>query len=93
MTQEDARRVRPNGLAVRRMRHDRSWSPRDLIDAVARASERSTGISETITPQLLSGIEEQCEAIPYATLCLIAGGLDCDPIDILDSDPVSTTYH
>ena len=90
---EDARRVRPNGLAVRRMRHDRGWSPRDLVDAIARASERSTGIGETISPHLLAGVEEQCEAIPYATLCLIAGGLDCDPVDILERDPAPSSYH
>ncbi len=77
------RRVRPDGLSVRRLRHERGWSPRDLVDAIGQASERATGIRETITPNELSWIEEQCEMIPYATLCLVADGLDCDPVDIL----------
>jgi len=77
------RPVAPDGLAIRRLRHERGWGPRDLIDAIADASTRSTGLRETITPNLLSGIEEHCERIPYATLCLVASGLDCDPIDIL----------
>ena len=65
------------------MRHEHGWGPRDLIGAIAAASTRSTGIRETISPNLLKGIEEHSERIPYATLCLIAGGLDCDPIDLL----------
>jgi DNA-binding Xre family transcriptional regulator len=74
--------VRPNGLSVRRMRHERGWAPRDLIDAIGIASERASGIRETITPNLLIGIEEHDEPIPYATLCLVADGLDCDPAEI-----------
>ena len=57
MTKE-IERVRPNGLSVRRMRHERGWSLRDLLDAIGMASERATGIRETITPNLLIGIEE-----------------------------------
>lgn len=83
MLDDPQRRVRPDGLSVRRLRHERGWSPRDLVDAIGCASERATGIRETITPNELSWIEEHCEMIPYATLCLVADGLDCDPVDIL----------
>jgi len=77
-----ARRVRPNGLEVRGRRHLRGWSPRDLIDAIGEAHLRATGLRETITPHLLRGVEEQNEVIPYASLCLIAAGLECNPIDL-----------
>lgn len=77
--------VEPDGLSIRRRRHDLSWSPRDLVAAIREASFVATGRRETITPDLLKGIEERNEAIPYATLCLVARGLDCDPVDILGS--------
>jgi hypothetical protein len=86
MLDEDARRVRPNGLAVRGLRHQRGWSPRALIEAIEAASRAATGIPESITPNLLEGIEERDEIIPYGTLCLVAAGLDCDPVDILGRD-------
>jgi DNA-binding Xre family transcriptional regulator len=88
--EEQERRVRPNGLSVRRLRHEKGWSPRQLVDAIGVASERASGIRETITPNLLSGVEERWESIPRTTLRLIADGLDCDPADILDSDPAPT---
>ncbi len=78
----EARPVRPNGLEVRGRRHQLGWSPRDLIRAIGEAQRRATGLPETITPHLLRGVEEQNEVIPYATLCLIAAGLDCNPIDL-----------
>jgi hypothetical protein len=31
---------------------------------------------------LLGGIEEMDEPVPYATLRLIAGGLDCEPVEL-----------
>lgn len=80
---EEAEWVIPDGLSVRRRRHRQAWSPRDLVDAIGLASERASGLRETITPTLLSGIEEKNERIPYATLRLLADGLDCDPVDIL----------
>jgi len=80
---EDQRSVRPDGLAVRRRRHEHQWSPRELVTAIGRASEIATGLSDTITPNLLQGIEEQDERVPYATLRMVARGLDCDPVDIL----------
>ena len=83
MSQEEVEIVRPNGQAVRRRRHERGWPPRELLDAIGRASFDSTGIKQTITPNLLLSIEDHSEAIPYETLCLVADGLHCDPVDIL----------
>ncbi len=86
MTFDETDAVRPDGLSVRRLRHDHGWSPRDLVDAISVACERATGVPRTITPNLLKGIEEQGEAIPYATLCMVADGLGCDPTDILPTE-------
>ena len=83
---EDDRLVRPDGLTVRRLRHEHGWSPRDLIDAVARSSLASTGIARTLTPNELTGIEEQGERVSYSTLCLLSGGLGCDPVDLWRED-------
>jgi hypothetical protein len=79
----NARSVTPAGIVVRRLRHERGWPPRELILAIGEASLRADGVRETITPMLLAGIEERNERVPYQTLCLLAGGLDCDPIDLL----------
>ena len=75
--------VRPDGQAIRRRRTEQGWPPRHLIEAIRRASEDATGIATTISPTLLLSIEDHCEAIPYETLCLVADGLRCDPVDIL----------
>ena len=75
--------MRPDGLAVRGRRHALGWSPRDLVEAIGRARTRETGVWETIAPNLLRAIEEQNETIPYETLCLVAGGLDCNPAELL----------
>jgi DNA-binding Xre family transcriptional regulator len=83
MQRQEPEIVRPDGQSVRRRRHERGWPPKDLIDAISEASETSTGIPRTITPNLLLGIEDHNEAIPYDTLCLVADGLQCDPVDIL----------
>jgi len=80
---DDQRLVEPDGLSVRRRRHDLSYSPRDLVAAIGDASFVATGLRDTITPDQLKGIEERNERIPYATLRLVARGLDCDPVDIL----------
>lgn len=80
---DDATIVRPDGLSVRRRRHALSYSPRDLVEAIALAQERATGLRDTISPTQLTGIEERGERIPWATLRLVASGLDCDPVDIL----------
>ncbi len=86
MTFDDTESVHPDGLAVRRRRHERGWSARDLVEAIADACERATGNRQTITPNLLKAVEEHGESIPYGTLCLIADGLGCDPVDILPID-------
>lgn len=80
---EDQQWIVPDGLSVRRRRHNHRWSPRDLVKAIERAHFVATGLRETLTPTLLQAIEEKNERIPYATLRLLADGLDCDPVDIL----------
>jgi DNA-binding Xre family transcriptional regulator len=75
--------VRLDGLAVRRRRHDRGWSPRELTSAIARASFESSGLRRTLSPNQLEAIEERGEAIPYDELLLLADGLDCDPVDLI----------
>ncbi len=87
--EDDARLVRPDGLAIRGRRHHLGWSPRDCIDAIRRATLRESGIGTTITPHQLMGIEEQNEIVPYSLLRHVAAGLDCNPIELLaaDQDP------
>jgi hypothetical protein len=80
---DDARIVRPDGLAIRGRRHERGWSPRDLVEAIAAAHERATGVRQTIRPTLLVAVEERHARIPFGTLRLIADGLDCNPVDLL----------
>lgn len=80
---EDGRIVQPDGLAIRGLRHARGWSQRDLVEAIAAAHERATGVRETIRPTLLAAVEERGAGIPFATLRLIAGGLDCNPVELL----------
>jgi hypothetical protein len=84
---DDGRIVRPDGLAVRGRRHARGWSPRDLVEAIAAAHERATGLRETIPPTVLAAVEESGAGIPFATLRLIAGGLDCNPVELLAEEP------
>jgi len=80
---DDRRPIRPDGLAIRRQRRDRGWSRRDLLEAIGEATLRETGIRETLSPNLLEGVEEGNEAIPYSTLCRIASGLECEPVELL----------
>lgn len=80
---DDGGPVRPQGGLIRKLRHDRGWSPRALIDAVAAASRTATGIARTLTPSELARIEDHDEPVPYDVLCLLADGFDCDPIDLL----------
>ncbi len=91
MFDDDGQLVRPDGLSVRRRRHDRGWSHRDLVTAIGYASFAATGVRESLTPNLLTGIEERGERIAYSVLCLVAGGLDCDPVDILASEQAAPT--
>lgn len=81
--EDDDRLVRPDGLTVRRLRHQQSWSKHELSAAIAEANFVATGQRDSITPNLLQWIEEQNERIPFATLRLLACGLDCNPVDIL----------
>ena len=87
MDSDDQRRVRPDGYAIRGRRHARGWSPRDLLEAVAEAHCRATGMRRTISPNLLRGMEERNESVPYATLRLVASGLDCNPVELLLEEP------
>lgn len=83
---EMTRLVQPDGLAVRRRRHDHGWSPRDLVRAISDASFAASGLKRTLSPNQLEAIEERAERIPYASLILLADGLDCDPVDLLAAD-------
>ena len=80
---DDSPLVRPDGLAVRRRRHDNGWSPRELVIAIEAASFKSSGLRRSLTPSQLKAIEEQGERIPYDQLLLLADGLDCDPVDLI----------
>jgi hypothetical protein len=84
---EDARLVRPDGLAIRGLRHERGWSPRDLAAAIAEAERTANGRGAIIAPRVLLAVEERNAPIAYATLCLIAAGLDCNPVEVVLEDP------
>lgn len=93
MADEDARLVRPDGLAIRGLRHARGWSPRDLAAAISAAHEAATGLPARVAPRLLSAIEERNTLVAYETLCTIAAGLDCNPVEIVLEDPPATVKH
>ncbi len=80
---DDLRLVLPDGLSVRRRRHDHGWSPRALVAAIELASINASGLRRTLTPNLIKAIEEQREPIRYEQLLLLADGLGCDPVDLL----------
>jgi transcriptional regulator with XRE-family HTH domain len=80
---DDEARVTPDGASIRRLRRSRGWSRRDFVDAIAEASFRESGRRATVTQNLLEGVEEVNERIPYATLCRIAAGLDCNPVELV----------
>jgi transcriptional regulator with XRE-family HTH domain len=83
MALDDDSPVRPAGETIRRLRRRRGWSRRDLVAAIARAVERESGLRETISPNLLEGIEEGNERVTFATLRRIATGLDVNPVELL----------
>lgn len=85
-----ARRVRLDGLAVRRFRHDHGWSPRDLVAAIADASFAASGMRRTLTPNQIQAIEEREERITYDELLLLADGLACDPSDLIAEGEMSS---
>ena len=77
--------VVPDGGRVRLLRHRRGWSRRALVNAVARASERESGLPTTLTLNQLEWIEETNEPVPFTTLRLLASGLDCEPVELMRS--------
>ena len=87
MSSDDARRVRPDGLAIRGLRHQRGWSPRDLAEAITEANRAATGLPLRIAPRVLGSVEERNAVVSYETLCAIAAGLDCNPMEIVLEDP------
>ena len=90
-TDTDGKRlVRPDGLAVRRRRHENGWSPRELVVAIETASFNSSGLRRSLTPNQLKAIEEQGERISYDQLLLLADGLDCDPVDLIAEGELSS---
>lgn len=86
---DSLRLVRPDGLAVRRRRHEQGWSLRDLVSAIEAACLRASGLRRSLTPNQLEAIEERAERISYDALLLLADGLDCDPSDLLAPDDAS----
>lgn len=87
---EMERLVRPDGLAVRRRRHDHGWSPRDLVTAIREAAFVSSGLRRTLTPNQIEAVEERGERIPYRLVLLLADGLDCDPVDLIAEGELSS---
>ncbi len=75
--------VTPDGLSVRRFRRELGWSRKDLSRSISIASLRANGIEASLTPNQISGIEENSEPIKYSDLCLVASGLNCNPIELL----------
>ena len=84
MVLEDDTPVVPDGLTIRRRRRRLGASRRDFVAMLAARSRELTGLPATLSRNVLQGIEETNERVPYATLCLIALGLDCNPVELLD---------
>jgi hypothetical protein len=80
---DDDSLVRPDGLGIRCRRRRLGWSRGELVAAVGERSREATGIAETLTRNLLRGIEEANERVAYRTLCLVALGLDCNPVELV----------
>ncbi len=79
-----------DGLSVRRRRHARGWSPRELIQAIESASVNASGLRRSLSPNQIEAIEERAERIPYELVLLLADGLDCDPIDLIAEGELSS---
>jgi transcriptional regulator with XRE-family HTH domain len=93
MSDDDGRLVRPDGLAIRGLRHERGWSPRDLAAAITEAHEAATGLPMRVPPRVLSAIEERNALVSFATLRTIAAGLDCNPVELVLEDPPASVRH
>ena len=86
---DDDALVVPDGGRVRLLRHRRGWSRRALVNAVARTSERESGLPTTLSLNLLQGIEETNEPVSYATVRHLAAGLDCEPVELVRAGDAS----
>ena len=86
MSFDDDDPVLPDGGSVRRLRRARGWSRRALSAAIADATERETGLRETITINQIEWIEERDERVPYGVVVRIASGLDCNPVELLQTE-------
>jgi transcriptional regulator with XRE-family HTH domain len=93
MTDDDTRLVRPDGVAIRGLRHARGWSPRDLAAAITEAHLVATGLPVRVAPRVLSAIEERNALVSFETLRTIAAGLDCNPVEIVLEDPPAPIKH
>jgi hypothetical protein len=83
---DDETRITPDGLTIRRRRRRLGVSRRDFLALLEARTRTATGIAETLPRSVLRGIEESNERVAYATLCLIALGLDCNPIELLQGE-------
>jgi transcriptional regulator with XRE-family HTH domain len=94
---DDDATVRPDGLGIRRRRRHLGWSRAELVTAIGARSREATGVPETLTRNLLQGIEEANERVAYRTLCLVALGLDCNPVELVleegAADEVQGTFE
>jgi hypothetical protein len=70
---EDERLIRPDGLAIRGLRHTRGWSLRDLSAAISEAHESATGLPVRLRHGC-SRRRGRNALISYATLCWIGSG-------------------
>jgi transcriptional regulator with XRE-family HTH domain len=86
---DDDALVTPDGGRVRLLRHRRGWSRRALVNAIARASERESGRPATLSLNQLEWIEEANEPVPFATVRLLASGLDCEPVELVRAPAAS----
>jgi transcriptional regulator with XRE-family HTH domain len=87
VTFDDAAPVRPDGRTIRRRRRLLGLSRADLAARIERRSREATGRAESVSRNVLAHVEERSERVPYATLCLIALGLDCNPVELLERPP------
>lgn len=83
MSFDDEEPVIPNGQRIRGLRHARGWSRRALVAAISEATYRASGLRETVSRNVLEGVEEMNEPVPYSVLCLIATGLDRNPVELV----------
>ncbi len=80
---DDDALVRPDGLSVRRRRRALGLSRADLAARIETRSREATGVAESVSRNLLQGIEESNEPVAYRVLGLISLGLGCNPVELL----------